>query len=88
MLKVKESSRIHGVNSLKNSLSHRSLEKILQIQLKDFSVATCGHAIELFLSIHPNGDVRKRPRHIDCHDNPKNKGNKKLAINLVTSFQS
>ena len=60
------------------SLSHQALEQVLQIrQVKDFSVENYDHAIELFLSIHPNGDVCKQPRRVDGIDNPKNKQGKK-----------
>ena len=60
------------------SFSHQGLEQVLQIrQVKDFSVENYDHAIKLFLSIHPSGDVRKQPRHVDGIDYPKNKQGKK-----------
>ena len=59
------------------SFSHQALEQVLQIrQVKDFSVENYDHAIKLFLSIHSNGDVRKRPRLVDGIDYPKNKEGK------------
>ena len=64
------------------SLSHHALEQVLQIQqVKDFSIENCNHAIELFLSIHPNGDFRKQPRHVNDIDYLKNKQGKKNTGN-------
>ena len=37
----------------------------------DFSPSRYDHAIELFLSEYPNGEIRKRPRHLDGHNYPK-----------------
>ena len=76
-LKVKEFSHRyiwHQLSKERMSLSHHALEQVLQIQqVKDFSIENCNHAIELFLSIHPNGDFRKQPRHVNDIDYLKNK---------------
>ena len=52
----------------------------------DYKPIKYDHAIELFLSEYPNGDVRKRGRHLDGHNYPekrKSRGQKKkLSVNV------
>ena len=52
----------------------------------DYKPSKYDHAIELFLSEYPNGDVRKRGRHLDGHYYPKkrrSRGQKKrLSVNV------
>ena len=52
----------------------------------DYKPSKYDHAIELFLSEYPNGDVRKRGRHLDGHSYPekrKSRGQKKkLSVNV------
>ena len=60
------------------SFNYQALEQVLQIrQVKDFSIENYNHAIKLFLSIYPNGDVCKQPRRVGGIDYPKNKQEKK-----------
>ena len=54
-------------------LKNDTLEDILRLRSDmDYKPSKYDHAIELFLSEYPNGDVRKRGRHLDGHNYPKN----------------
>ena len=63
------------------------MEDILRLRSDmDYKPSKYDHAIELFLSEYPNGDVRKRGRHLDGHSYPekrKSRGQKKkLSVNV------
>ena len=52
----------------------------------DYKPSNYNHATELFLSEYPNGDVRKRGRHLDGHNYPEKRKSreqkKKLSLNV------
>ena len=51
-------------NKDRASLSHGTLERLLQLHLdNDFQAENYDHAIELFLTEYSDGTVRKRARH-------------------------
>lgn len=55
----------------RQSLDNNTLEDILRLRCdSDHSEERYGHAIELFLSEYPNGEVRKRRRRLDGHEYP------------------
>ena len=63
------------------------MEDILRLRPDmDYKPSKYDHAIELFLSEYPNGDVRKRGRHLDGHNYPekrKSRGQKKkLSVDV------
>ena len=53
-------------------LKNDTLEDILRLRSDmDYKPSKYNHVIELFLSEYPNGDLRKRGRHLDGHNYPK-----------------
>ena len=53
------------------SMSHETLERLLQLQIdSDFSAKNYMHAVELFLTEYPDGSIRKRARCLDGHSYP------------------
>ena len=68
-------------------LKNDTLEDILRLRSDmDYKPSKYDHAIELFLSEYPNGDVRKRGRHLDGHNYPEKQKScgqrKKLSVNV------
>ena len=63
----------HAFSKERQLLKNDTLEDILRLRSDmDYKPSKYDHAIELFLSEYPNGDVRKRGRHLDGHNYPKN----------------
>ena len=55
----------------RQSLKNNTLEDILRLRSDmNFSASKYDHAIEMFLAEYPNGEVRKRPCHLDGHNYP------------------
>ena len=68
-------------------LKNDTLEDILRLRSDmDYKPSKYDHATELFLTEYPNGDVRKRGRHLDGHNYPKNEKvmdrKKKVSVNV------
>ena len=54
------------------SLKNDTLKDILRLRSDmNYKPSKYNHAIKLFLSEYPNGDVRKRGRRLDGHNYPK-----------------
>ena len=52
-------------------LKNSTLETLLQVRGDDnFSPEKYDDAINMFLTSHPDGTLRKRPRHVDGHNYP------------------
>ena len=75
----------------RQSLKNLSLEHILRLRSdQNYSSERYEHALELFLSKHPNGEIRKHPRRPDGHKYPKGRKSAKAdktsfadAINIL-----
>ena len=68
-------------------LKNNTLEDILHLRSDmDYKPSKYDYAIELFLSKYPNGNVRKRGRHLDGHNYPEKRQScgqkKKLSVNI------
>ena len=58
-------------NKERSSLKNSTLESLLRLRSdRDFAEERYEHAINMFLTEYPNGQVRKRPRHLDGHSYP------------------
>ena len=73
------------------SLSNKVQEDLLRLRGSSVSkdIESYGDAIELFLTEYPDGNVRKRARHISGHKYPKNRKsryNKKSKINIQSTI--
>ena len=54
-----------------SSLKNSTLESLLRLRSdRDFAEERYEHAINIFLTEYPNGQVRKLPRHLDGHSYP------------------
>ena len=67
------------------SLKNQSLENVLILRNEtDTSPKKYEDAIEMFLSVHPNGEVRKNPRRPDGYE-PQNKKSRKSTKQISAS---
>ena len=56
----------------RQSFKNENLEHVLRLRCdNNFSDERYEHAIELFLTEHPNGEVRQNPRRVAGHQYPK-----------------
>ena len=63
----------------RQSFKNESLENVLRLRCdRDFSEGRYEHAVEMFLTEHPNGEIRKQPRRVDGHAYPNQR--KRLRI--------